>query len=128
VDLPGELRELGENCFDSCLALERITVPASVTMIDARCFNECGNLTDVIFEAGSNLAELGPAAFAESGLSSIQIPSSVLLIGGYCFGACKSLISVTFEEGSQLQYVAEDAFEGCPAHIDLPPDARDCGG
>jgi hypothetical protein len=64
----------------------------------------------ITFESGSQLSELGKAAFRESGLTSIHLPASVTVIGESCFSSCSSLASITFEFGSQLSQLAEWAF------------------
>ena len=40
---------LAQRMFESCTALNSITIPETVTAIDESCFNGCGNLSDVYY-------------------------------------------------------------------------------
>ena len=82
-----------------------ITLPASVTILDAAAFHSCTALTSVNFESGSQLTTIGSTVFAFSGLSGITLPASLTSIGNNAFRQCSSLTSVSFESGSQLETI-----------------------
>jgi hypothetical protein len=64
----------------------------------------------MIFEGSSVLAEIGDAAFAETGLTKIPIPAFVAVIGEGTFAGTESIESVTFEARPGLRQIGENAF------------------
>lgn len=72
------------------------TVPASVTKIHDRAFNEANALTALRFEGGSEDMVIGEYAFARCGaLIAIVLPNNVVSLGDYAFFNCPALESVT---------------------------------
>lgn len=63
--------------FYQCYTLTGVTIPNSISIIDASSFSGC------------------------SSLASVTIPNSVTMIGGSAFAECRKLTSVTFEDGEQ---------------------------
>lgn len=80
-----KLKELSQNFFSGCSALEEVVMPDSLETI------------------GSN-------SFASCGLTSVTIPASVKTIEVNAFAAAANLKTVTFEEGSQLEVIDNQAF------------------
>lgn len=84
----------GENAFNGCTSLTRITIPSSVTSLGNNCFYNCYNLTNSTIP--SSITSLGDDCFYHcNSLSSIAIPSSVTVLGNHCFWDCSSLTSIT---------------------------------
>ena len=54
--------------FANCSSLKSVKIPSSVTKIDAGCFINCTSLTDLSFDEGSQLSEIGEVAFMNCGL------------------------------------------------------------
>ena len=77
----------GYNVFQSCIGLNNIFIPNSVT-------------------------SLGLQSFRNSGLTSIIIPNSVTEIGESAFGACSSLTTVVI--GNSVTSIDAGAFRQCP--------------
>ena len=78
------------------------------------CSQECTALSDVRFEDGSCLKQLGNWAFI--GCSSLRVfvcPRGVESIGAECFSGCSSLSNFRFEDGSCLKQLGRSAFSGC---------------
>ena len=153
VVIPSSVTEIGPGVFESPdegeegVEVTKVTIPASVTKIGARAFYGC-QLTEVIFETGSTLREIGESAFAyctklpeitlpdglevigvrafdgDSRLTEIAIPASVTTIGAYAFELCSGLTSVQFASGltSQLKTIGDFAFYQCYrlTHIEIP--------
>ena len=153
VVIPSSVTEIGPGVFESPdegeegVEVTKVTIPASVTKIGARAFYGC-QLTEVIFETGSALREIGESAFAyctklpeitlpdglevigvrvfdgDSRLTEIAIPASVTTIGAYAFELCSGLTSVQFASGltSQLKTIGDFAFYQCYrlTHIEIP--------
>ena len=86
------------------------TIPASVTSIGDRAFDEC-RLTSVTIP--SSVTSIGNEAFRSCNLlSSISIPGSVISIGNSAFVDCVSLTSVTI--GNGVTSIGNEAFFNYP--------------
>jgi hypothetical protein len=77
--------------------LSNITIPASIASFGASSFSGCDLLNSITIPHG--VTNIGPGAFAYSGLNSIRIPGSVMSIGEGAFGYCVLLTSATIEDG-----------------------------
>ena len=90
-------------------------IPDSVIIIGYKAFENCTNLTGVIFGDNSRLTSISERAFSGcTSLESIIIPDSVTNIGNYAFCGSfelgQGLCSVTFGENSQLTSIGDSAF------------------
>lgn len=104
---------IGSTVFENCDKLESIVIPKSVRTICASAFWECGGLKSIIFEEGSLLTNIAPAAFCDCGnLESVILPSGVKRIAYGVFYGCKRLTSVFVPES--VEYVEAWAFMLCP--------------
>lgn len=97
----GEYRgSTSDNVFPSYFFYDKTTIqsvvlPNTITMIDARAFAYCENLSSIVIPNG--VTEIGMEAFREcKGLTSITIPNSVTKIGYEAFQACTLLKSEFF--------------------------------
>ena len=135
----GSNDELGYSVFKGCSVLTSVTIPSSVTSIDAWAFEGCSGLTSLIipssvtsiersaFEGCSGLTSLTipssvtsikDAAFKGcSGLTSLILPSSVTSIGSYVFENCSGLTSITIP--SSVTEIGGAAFKGCSSLTNL---------
>jgi len=79
-----------------------MTIPASVTSIGDRAFEDCNGLTSITIP--SSVTSIGDRAFAGcNGLTSITIPSSVTSIGSAAFRNCNSLVDINYS-GTKAQW------------------------
>ena len=85
----GSVQAIGSYAFESCYALESITIPYSVTSIGNYAFTNCSNLKNV------------------------TIPDSVTVIGDGAFSYCYNLSSIYIPES--VTYIGQNAFDGCSA-------------
>ena len=132
---------IGDRAFNSCTALQTVSVPASVTKIGDYAFRFCDQLESVTFAANSQLTSIGRSAFEEcsslsgvnltadmpvssigayafaycSSLTDITIPRTVTAINEYTFHYCVKLENVNFALSSQLQSIGAHAFRNCKA-------------
>ena len=106
----GRLKRIGERAFRNT-AITTITIPYSVTVIEAEAFADSG-LQTIEFEAGSQLEGIDYYAFNRSRLEHIEIPDSVIGLGGACFYNCESLYSVVIGPNSRLQELSGELFSG----------------
>jgi hypothetical protein len=94
--------------FRGC-RLESITIPASVTSIEAGTFV---NLKRITFEPGSQLKEIPVGMFNDCQFESVVIPRSVTIIADDAF-VNTELKHVAFEPGSKLGTITPGMFRGC---------------
>lgn len=119
VDLPDNLRILGNNAFDST-ALDHVWLPDSLTTLPLGGFSNCPNLKSVrlpsaltqmagyVFYACSALERV----YVENGDENITFPSTLTSIGRDCFGGCVSLKgTLTLPEGFKTTNMS--IFESC---------------
>ena len=66
----------------------------------------------VVFDANSNLAQIGPYTFSNTKVAAFQVPARITSIGDAAFTGVPTLTSLTFEAGSQLQTIGTAAFRG----------------
>ena len=122
----------GFGAFNGCIALNEITIPASVETIEACAFRGCTGLSNLYFEQHSNLKRLGggyawkPAGTSISSeiratfgcfenctsLLSVCIPASVEIIEACAFQNCSNLKDLTFENGANLREFSDGHSSG----------------
>ena len=102
--------------FSGCDGLVEATLPAGVTGLPAKCFEQCTQLRRISLPDG--LLTIGPWAFlCCNALEELTIPDTVTSIGTKCFELCTSLRKCTL--GVALQTLAEYAFMSCTALAEL---------
>lgn len=129
--IPNTVTDVGQNAFMYCSALTKVTIPNSVTSIDAGCFqgagltsvtipnsvtnlgqsafNSCGSLTNLVI--GSGLTAIGANAFEScNGLTKVTIPSSVTNLGATAFAFCNALTNVTIP--NSVTTIGASCFQG----------------
>ena len=122
----GSNDELGYSVFKGCSVLTSVTIPSSVTSIDAWAFDGCSGLTSLIIP--SSVTSIERSAFKDcSGLTSLTIPSSVTEIGKSVFEGCSGLTSLTIP--SSVTEIGESAFEGCSGltSLTIPSSVTEIG-
>lgn len=87
IPTDGSVEIIGNSAFWYCANLTSISIPNSVTAIEAFAFRGCSSLTSIV------------------------IPKSVTNIGWYAFFDCSSL--TTFAFGSNITYIGESTFYNC---------------
>ncbi len=71
------LKEIGKGCFEGCDALQNVDLsPSRVSDIAARAFAKCPLLSEI--KLPPSLTQVGPEAFAFSGIRTINLPASLL--------------------------------------------------
>ena len=78
------------------------TVPSTVTKIHSYAFYEASDLTNLVFEGGSDDMYIGEYAFARcTGLTNVVLSNNVVSLGGQAFARCTGLESLTLSEKLQ---------------------------
>lgn len=116
------LTTIGTAALADLPALEKVTIPASVTKINARAFANTPSLTTVIFEEGSQQKIIGAGSFAECGLRSFEIPDAVTTIEREAFRNCNVLEEITLSKN--ISSISAEAFKYCTKlkAINVPAD------
>lgn len=70
-----ELRIIGKESFESCMKLKSVTIPSTVTHINAYAFNNCYNLQYLNIPENSELIFIGNHSFSNTSIESLLIPS-----------------------------------------------------
>lgn len=73
-----QLERIGNEAFALTRSLKRINIPASVKVIGQSAFFETLNLTEVSFEQNSQITNIDPYAFSDSGLTLVTIGETAL--------------------------------------------------
>ena len=80
--------------------IENIIIPKNVSEIQARAFENCRNLKEVIFEKGNKLETVGEEVFRYcKSLAEIRLPEGLKSIGDDVFLGCESLKGIRLPDG-----------------------------
>ena len=89
-----KITSIPSQAFRECVALENVTLPQTITSIDASSFYNCSALTTFTTSANFNIETIGDYAFYNcSKLSNIPTSSKLKTIGQYAFYRCTGLAS-----------------------------------
>ena len=92
--------------------VEHLVFDSGITRIGDNVFKNHGNLKEVVFQAGSQLTEIGyQAFFGCTSLSSITLPNSLQTIKGSAFNSCSSLMAITIP--ANVETIVGSAFYNC---------------
>ena len=110
VEIPDKIdgktvRDIGDNAFSGCSALEQITIPDCVENIKKSAFNGCKNLTAI--DLPDKLKTIGLCAFANCGFTEITIPESVVTIERLAF-TVTPITTITIPKN--VETIGEGAF------------------
>jgi Leucine-rich repeat (LRR) protein len=136
IALPEGITEIPDDAFKNSNFTSFI-VPATVTKIGARAFQNCAQLANVDFSQATALTEMGvnvfekctelkavglpknleaipDYAFYQSGLTGIKIKNKVATIGESAFQDCANLAAVNFSDAVSLTEIKKNAFADDP--------------
>ena len=112
VILSDSLESIGAEVFLNT-AIKEVSIPATVTSINASAFENCRKLEKVTFEAGNAITEISSSVFKNTAsLESITLPSTVTAIGEYAFQN-SAIKSVNLNQLADLERIGAHAFENC---------------
>ncbi len=120
--------------FYGCKTLTSITIPENITAIGGAAFQNCPNLTTVIFNArnctvahtilGDNITP----AFNNAAITRVEFGPMVTNIPNYIFWGCKGITDIVFSEN--IETIGQSAFYGCASlnNIVVPESVTSIGG
>lgn len=110
--LPSHLETVPYMAVAECVKLKSISIPATVTEIEDRAFENCRMLSSVTFAKNGALTRIGNWAFYNNHeLTNIVIPEGVTEVGHAAFYGCTYLKEMTLP--STMQTIADNAFSQC---------------
>lgn len=135
VEIPEGVTEIGYGAFYHCDSLREVTIPSTVTKIDAYAFDKTPWIQDVsasspfkivgdgiliayggtdsVVNIPDGVKQIGPMVFQDHmGITAVNIPASVQVIGEGAFIGCKNLKTVN--GGTGLIRIEDRAFMDCP--------------
>ena len=111
VTIPNTVTTINANAFSSCTSLTSVDIPDSVTNIGQYAFSGCTGLTSV--SLSNNITTINQYTFSGcTSLASVTIPDSVTSIGTSAFYNCSKLISVNVP--STVATIGSNAFYNIP--------------
>ncbi len=91
------IKEIGEDVFYYCTALESMEIPEGITALQGSLFGDCTSLKHVSIPEG--VISLGSGCFYNCvALEEITLPESLETINDYAFFSCASLKSIRVSE------------------------------
>ena len=114
--VPTGTMTIGENAFNNCDNLTKVTLNEGLTQISQAAFSDCSALSEMIIPDG--VTNVGACSFYGcSALKSIVIPASVTVVASQSFGRCTALEGITIP--ASVTDIRECAFEYCSALIEI---------
>ena len=115
-----KVTELNERTFHDCKNLSNVKLSQNLVSIEDECFRGCESLKQI--QIPNTLRNLGPKAFAKSGLESIDLSNTdIRVIPQYCFLFCENLKSVKLP--AKVEKIKYDGFRGCVSlELTIIPD------
>ena len=118
LTLPNTVTHIGHQAFHGCMALQAFVMPNSVTFAGMALFHWCKKLEFVLLS--KNLRKLAPGMFAGcESLKSIVIPENVSDISVRTFMDCESLKAINFL--GRVSFFGELAFENTSVEFIVAP-------
>lgn len=99
---------IGGFAFHTCLNLETVALPSTITTIENGAFYNC-QMPSMTLPNG--LQTIDDHAFEKSGLTTLVVPNSVTKIGASAFESCVRLTSITLSNG--INRLEEKVFAYC---------------
>ena len=129
LTLPEGVERIGDNAFTSCLLLDAVHLPASLTSLGKDAFLWCASVTEYSVAAGNTVCRAQGGALYTTDMSrllyypaaapatSFSVPEGVRVILGGAFFCASHLQSVTLP--ASLTDIEADAFRACTSLTDF---------
>ena len=117
VTIPASVTSIEKRAFQDCSGLTGVTIPASVTSIGKYAFSGCSGLTGVTIPA--SVTSIGDSFDGCSGLTSVTIPASVTSIGDLAFSGCSGLKRLTCYALTPPSLGSSDVFDNVGTDVSV---------
>lgn len=102
--------QVGENAFRDCAAITAVTLPKTISIIEAGAFAGCTALESI--NTPQPLSEVGDYAFDGcASLKAFSLDASISTLGKGCFRGCRALQEVKFP--TSFTAIPDEAFSAC---------------
>lgn len=150
VEIPEGVTKIGYGAFYHCDALQSVTIPATVTEIEAYAFDQTPFLenynsatypfvivgdgiligyqgADSVINIPKGVKQIAAGVFRDHmGITAVNIPDTVEVIGEAAFQGCRNLATVN--GGKQLRKIGAEAFQECPlSNVTIPATVEEIG-
>ena len=106
----GDKSTLNSYAFQSCYALEDVTLSNSITKLDTAVFSYCTALRDIDIPASVTYINSNNFEYCYA-LESVTIRGELTYLGGYTFRECRALKNISIAYG--LPSLGNDIFYNC---------------
>lgn len=102
--------QVGQNAFRDCSAITSVTLPETLSTIEASAFEGCSSLRRI--NTPQPLSVIGDYAFSGCvSLREFSLDASISTLGKGCFRGCSALTAVKFP--TSFTEIPDEAFFGC---------------
>ena len=126
LNLGQDLQVVGNDAFNGCSNVTKLTFPDATTTIGARAFQNCSSVTEV--SVGKSLKTIGASAFLNcKSFTALLLPDEFTTMGESAFEDCIKLTVAKL--GKSLTAVPARAFKNCIAlsEMRVPATAKSMG-
>lgn len=126
LNLGQDLQVVGNDAFNGCSNVTKLTFPDATTTIGARAFQNCSSVTEVT--VGKELKTIGASAFLNcKSFTALLLPDEFTTMGESAFEDCIKLTVAKL--GKSLTAVPARAFKNCIAlsEMRVPATAKSIG-
>lgn len=126
LNLGQDLQVVGNDAFNGCSNVTKLTFPDATTTIGARAFQNCSSVTEVT--VGKELKTIGASAFLNcKSFTALLLPDEFTTMGKSAFEDCIKLTVAKL--GKSLTAVPARAFKNCIAlsEMRVPATAKSIG-
>lgn len=124
-----QVTKIAKNAFRGCRKLTSISLPETITDIEANAFYRCTRLANIEFRGRkkSQLRTIGEGAICYTHLTEIALPPNVVTLKRYALADNTHLLRVSLPNG--LSTIEAFAFSNCPnvESITIPNSVRILG-
>ena len=137
MEIPQGVASIGLNSLRGCDSIMRVTIPASVVIIENGAFTDCQNLSEIVVAENNQhyksvdgllLTKDGRTLVAvPAGRENVTIPNGVVVIGEKALLKCKRISKFDIPNG--VTEIGIMAFSGCSSlkSISYPPSMAKIG-
>ena len=112
IVIPDSVTGIGSDAFNGCTALEKVNIPAGVEIIGAEAFNNCTGIKEVTIPEGVEYIDIDAFGGLIS-LKEVVIPDSLIGLYPEAFDSCTSLEKVTLKGSFDFGGAGGNPFSHC---------------